>query len=68
MNTRELTVITAALMLAGGVAISALASESEDWSRCNLEVKETGAPVISDGAGASIEDMAQTQKAVASKK
>jgi len=69
MNTRELTVITAALLVAGGVAISALAlaSEPEDWSDLAFEVQEMGAPMTSDGAGTRIEDMAQTQGAVASK-
>ena len=68
MNTRELTIITAAVLIAGSVAISALASESENWSQFNSEVQSMGLPVFSDRAGVSSEDMAQIQEALASKK
>ena len=68
MNTRELTIITAAVLIAGSVAISALASESDNWSHFNSEVQSMGLPVFSDRAGVSIEDIAQIQEALASKK
>ena len=68
MNTRELTIITAAVVIAGSVAISALASESENWSHFNSEVQSMGLPVFGDRAGVNIVDIAQLQEALASKK
>lgn len=68
MNTRELTIITAAVLIAGSVAISALALESEDWNHSDSDVQDMGVPVVSDGAGTIIESKAQVQEALTSDK